>query len=280
MVKKKKKQISVDIRLFLIRNIFKTFKYYFKNIWYILFTNIFFLMLINKFIKIPYSLFIVKYFSTRFYYNLAYYGVFIIMFSTMKIILYGNTVYVMKTSGTNDIKDLCGNVVKRYLPTLGTFIIYIAVVAFLTLLFVVPGVVFLFYYFFGVFLCAVGDINNKKGNELINLNGGKALARSYNLLKGNLIRFIILTLTILFITYFIDVFVMNTIRILGFTMSPLIYNIITCCIYDIIIIYGSVMFVKIEGIENDVIEEEFKNNQEEQAMMNQAAINNFGKSKK
>ena len=45
------------------------------------------------------------------------------------------------------------------------------------------------------------------------------------------------------------------------------------------IIYSALMFAKLEGIENDVLEEEFKANQEEQAMLNQAAINNF-KSKK
>ena len=45
------------------------------------------------------------------------------------------------------------------------------------------------------------------------------------------------------------------------------------CIYDILIIYSAVMYTKFQGIENDVIEEEFRNNQEEQRLLNQASVN-------
>lgn len=271
----KKKKSTVDIRLFLFRNIKKSFKYYFKNILYILFANIVGFIIINNFFKTQYAIFIMKFFSTPISFNIAYYGSFILLFSTIKIILYGNTVCVMKAKGANDIKDLFSLVIKRFLPTLGTFIIYMFAVLFLSLLLVIPGIVFFFYYYFAVFLCAVGDINNKEKNTMKVLNGGKALARSYNLVKNNLIRFMLLTIIMALITYALQVGVITLIVRFGFVMNNLIYNIVRFCIFDLIIIYSALMFTKFESIENDVIEEEFKNNQEEQAMLNQAAINNF-----
>ena len=45
------------------------------------------------------------------------------------------------------------------------------------------------------------------------------------------------------------------------------------CIYDILIIYSAVMYTKFQGIENDVIEEEFRSSQEEQRLLNQASVN-------
>ena len=279
-MKKKKNTISVDIRLFLFRNIKKTFKYYFKNILYILFANIVCFFIKNKFFNFSYTSFILKFFSTPLSFNIAYYGIFLALFSTAKIILYGNTIYVMKNNGTNDVKDLFGLVIKRYLPTLGTLIIYIISISFLGLLLVIPGILFFFYYYFAVFLCAVGDVNNKEKNDPKVLNGGKALARSYNLVSGNLIRFSLLTIIICIIAYFINKFIIITTLQLGFIFTKFTYNVISLCVYDIILIYSSLMFIKLESIENDVIEKESGNNKEEQAMLNQAAINNFGKSKK
>ena len=57
-------------------------------------------------------------------------------------------------------------------------------------------------------------------------------------------------------------------------------NIILNSVYDMLVIYGIVMFIKLEGIENDVMEEEINASMEEQALLNTAAVNNFGKSKK
>ena len=275
----KKKKSTVDIRLFLFRNIKKSFKYYFKNIFYILFTNFVGFIIINNFFKTKYAIFLMKFFSTRIFFDIAYYGLFILLFSTIKIILYGNTICVMKSGGVNDIKDLFSLVIKRFLPTLGTFIIYIFVVLFFSLLLVIPGIVFFFYYYFAVFLCAVGDINNKDKNTMKIINGGKALARSYNLVKNNLFRFMLLTITIVLITYFLQAGIMTFIIQSGFAINNLFYNAIRFSIFDLIIIYSALIFTKFEGIENDVIEEEFKNDQEEQAMLNQAAVNNFKRKK-
>lgn len=280
MVKKKKKTL-VDIRLFLFRNIKKTFKYYFKTLFYVLFVNFGLFFLINYFLKVRYAMFVLGFFSTPLSFNIAYYGSFIVLFYTLKVILYGNVIYIIKSNGSNDLKYLLSLTIKRYFPTLGTFMIYIVVCLFLSLLLIIPGVVSVFYYVFSLFLCAVGDINNKNKDKLVVLNGGKALGRSYALVKGNLLRFACLTTGIIALVYFLDRFVISTIIQHGFILSNFVFNSIRLCIYDIIIIYFSLMFVKFQSIENDVIEEEFKqNNQEEQAKMNKAAVNNFGKGKK
>jgi len=181
----------------------------------------------------------------------------------------------MKAKGANDIKDLFSVVLRRFFPTLGTLIIYILVILFFTLLLVIPGIVFFFYYYFAIFLCAVGDINDKEKSTMKLLSAGKALTRSYNLVKNNLIRFMVLTITMVLLTYCLQLWTINLIIKFGFLMNNTTCNIVRFCIFDLIIIYSALMFTKFEGIENDVLEEDFRNKQEEQAMLNQAAINNF-----
>ena len=276
----KKNKNDIDIRLFLFKNIKKTFKYYFKNILYILFINIVGFYIINAFLKVPYAILIMKFFSTPTTFDIAYYGSFLIFFSTIKIILYGNTVYIMNRNAVNDIRELFFLVLKRFLPVVGTFLIYIIAVLFLSLLLIIPGVVFFFYYYFSVFLCAVGDINNKEKNKEKILNGGKALARSYNLVRNNLLRFMILTVVIAFITYFIQVSFIKFLFKLDIILSNTTYNIIRFTIWDIFIIYSALMYVKLQGIENDAIEGDLDAKRKEQIMLNKAAVNKFGKSKK
>ena len=280
MVKKVKRKISVDIRLFLIRNVFKTLKYYFKSIWYILFTNVVLISIFYKLIKLPYSLFLSRHIKSYTLYNILCYGIFIVFLYVIKIILYGNAVYMIKRGSGNDIKELFSNVVKRFMPTLGTFMLYLCAVLLFSLLLILPGVLFFFYYFFAVFLCAIGDLNNKKESNPEIMSGVKALSRSYVLVKGNLIRFAILSCVMIFITYFMYVFAINSIKILDFRLNSLMLNIILNSVYDMLVIYGIVMFIKLEGIENDVMEEEINASMEEQALLNTAAVNNFGKSKK
>ena len=48
--------------------------------------------------------------------------------------------------------------------------------------------------------------------------------------------------------------------------------------FDMFIIYTSLLFNKLEGIENDVLEEKvFKKDQQEEIMMRKAAVNQFKK---
>ena len=274
---KNKKKKSVDIRLFILRNIMKTIKYYFKNIFYILFMNVVCFLILNKLFEQYYSGFILKFFSSHGAYKIAYSTIFIILFSAIKVILYGNTVYVMKSNGTNDIKDLFESVLKRFLPTIGTFIFYTVVCLFLTCLIVGP--IFLFYYYFAIFLCAVGDVNNKDKNVPTVLNGAKALSRSYALVSGNLIRFSLLTIIMIFLTYYLNKYTISTIIELDFIFKSTTYNMISLCIFDLLIIYSSLMFVKLEGIENDLIQND-AGDIKDIALLNKAAINNFKTKKK
>lgn len=272
----KKKERKLDTRLFIVKNIMKTVKYYFKNIFYILFMNFIVFYIFNVFFKEEYTILLLKIFDNgTFIFKLFYYGIFLIIFYTIKMILYGNTTYIMKKGAKNDIKDLLSIVLRRFLPTFGTFILYIFSVIFFSILLLIPGIMFAFYFFFAMFLCSVGDINEE--NKL--LNGAKALGRSYHLVKGNLIRFIFTTSIIIFLIFFIEeliIIVLN--NIFGLQLSNFVLQGIKFTAFDIVIIYASLLFNKLEGIENDILEEKaFKKDKREELMMRAAAVNQFKK---
>lgn len=272
MAKKKQK---LDTRLFIIRNTRKTLKYYFKNIFYILFMNFAVFYAFNVFFKDKYATMISSLTNsdTSLLYKILYYGIFLLIFYTMKIILYGNTIYIMRKDGKNDIKDLFSIVSRRFLSTLGTFIFYIFTVIFFTCLLVLPGIMFAFYFFFAMYLSSLGDLN--EDNKM--LNGAKALGRSYRLVKGNLFRFMFMTFVIVFLALFVEkTIIAIVVDILEIELSSFTLNAIRLTAFDMLIIYTSLLFNKLEGIENDVLEEKaFKKDQQEELMMREAAVNQF-----
>lgn len=272
MAKKKQK---LDTRLFIIRNTRKTLKYYFKNIFYILFMNFAVFYAFNVFFKDKYATMIssLTKSDTSLLYKILYYGIFLLIFYTMKIILYGNTIYIMRKDGKNDIKDLFSIVSRRFLSTLGTFIFYIFTVIFFTCLLVLPGIMFAFYFFFAMYLSSLGDLN--EDNKI--LNGAKALGRSYRLVKGNLFRFMFMTFVIVFLALFVEkTIIAIVVDILEIELSSFTLNAIRLTAFDMLIIYTSLLFNKLEGIENDVLEEKaFKKDQQEELMMREAAVNQF-----
>ena len=274
MAKKKQK---LDTRLFIIRNTRKTLKYYFKNIFYILFMNFAVFYAFNVFFKYKYATMIssLTKSDTSLLYKILYYGIFLLIFYTMKIILYGNTIYIMRKDGKNDIKDLFSIVSRRFLSTLGTFIFYIFTVIFFTCLLVLPGIMFAFYFFFAMYLSSLGDLN--EDNKM--LNGAKALGRSYRLVKGNLFRFMFMTFVIVFLALFVEkTIIAILVDILEIELSSFTLNAIRLTAFDMLIIYTSLLFNKLEGIENDVLEEKaFKKDQQEELMMREAAVNQFKK---
>lgn len=277
---KVKKKLATDVRLKVFRNLRKTFKYYFKNIFYIIFLNVSLILLCDKFFKTTYLTFLSETFQKNTTFNLFYYVLPIIFFTTIKIILYGNTVYVMKSGGINDIKDLFSLVIKRFLPVFGTFIIFVFSVMIFSVFLIIPGIMYFFYYYFAIFLSAIGDINNKENNQIKILNGLKTLGRSYILVRGNLIRFAFLTFVIFFTIFTIERFTTAAMIESGFNIDSNIVQIVRFCIFDIFIIYSVLIFVKFEGIENDIQEERFKRNREEEVMLNRAVVDKFGNSKK
>ena len=273
MAKKKQK---LDTRLFIIRNTRKTLKYYFKNIFYILFMNFAVFYAFNVFFKDKYATMILSLAkSDTLLFKILYYGIFLLIFYTMKIILYGNTIYIMRKDGKNDIKDLFSIVSRRFLSTLGTFIFYIFTVIFFTCLLVLPGIMFAFYFFFAMYLSSLGDLN--EDNKM--LNGAKALGRSYRLVKGNLFRFMFMTFVIVFLALFVEKTIIEIlVNILKIELSSFTLNAIRLTAFDMLIIYTSLLFNKLEGIENDVLEEKaFKKDQQEELMMREAAVNQFKK---
>lgn len=274
MAKKKQK---LDTRLFIIRNTRKTLKYYFKNIFYILFMNFAVFYAFNVFFKDKYATMISSLTKSdnSLLYKILYCGIFLLIFYTMKIILYGNTIYIMRKDGKNDIKDLFSIVSRRFLSTLGTFIFYIFTVIFFTCLLVLPGIMFAFYFFFAMYLSSLGDLN--EDNKM--LNGAKALGRSYRLVKGNLFRFMFMTFVIVFLALFVEqTIIAILVDILEIELSSFTLNAIRLTAFDMLIIYTSLLFNKLEGIENDVLEEKaFKKDQQEELMMREAAVNQFKK---
>lgn len=169
---------------------------------------------------------------------------------------------------------------KRFMPVCGMIIFFIVVISFFGLFLVLPGVLFFFYYFFSIYLCGIGDINNKENGEIALLNGIKALNRSYNLVKGNLFRFIFLTLIIMSITYFSEEFLIGYIFRLNIGLDEITKNIISFSIYDILVIYAVSIFLNLEKIESDIKEEEDEVEAEERALMMQSALANKNKAKK
>lgn len=272
----KKKEQKLNTRLFIVKNTIKTVKYYFKNIFYILFMNFFVFYIFNLFLKDGYTVLLLKIFNNgTFVFKFFYYGLFLIIFYTIKIILYGNTTYIIKKGAKNDVKDLLSIVLRRFLPTLGTFMLYIFSVIFFSILLVIPGIMFAFYFFFAMFLCSVGDIN--EDNKL--LNGAKALGRSYRLVKGNLIRFMFTTFIIISLVFFTEeVIIIILSNMFGLQLNDFVLQAIKFTAFDMVIIYASLLFNKLEGIENDVLEEKaFKKDKREELMMREAAVNQFKK---
>lgn len=273
MAKKKQK---LDTRLFIIRNTRKTLKYYFKNIFYILFMNFAVFYAFNVFFKYKYTTIILSLAkSDTLLFKILYYGIFLLIFYTMKIILYGNTIYIMRKDGKNDIKDLFSIVSRRFLSTLGTFIFYIFTIMVFGCLLVLPGVMFAFYFFFAMSLSSLGDLND--GNKI--MNGAKALGRSYRLVKGNLLRFMLMTFIITFLAFYIEKTVIAIfVNILEIKLSSFTLNAIRLTAFDMLIIYTSLLFHKLESIENDVLEEKvFKKDKQEELMMRRAVVNRFKK---
>lgn len=252
---KKKKKNKVDTRLFIIRNTKKTLKYYFKNILYILFMNFFVFIIYDKLFRNEFMLFVGRFLligSIPFYICTIFLP--FVAFYTIKVILYSNAIYIVRNGGINDIGDLFSTVTDRFLPVFGTFLLYIATVLFFSLFLVLPGIASIFYFFFAVYLSALGDLNDGKKF----LNGGKALARSFQLVKKNLIRFS-LTITLLAISAFlIEKTLLIIIQLVGIPVDISVARAVLYTALDVIVICGALLINKFESIESEYLAETIK----------------------
>ena len=279
-MKKKKKIIKVDTSIKVLRNFGKSFKYYFKNIIYIVALNLLLSFLITKFLMLPMKMFFSNIFQNIALSKTLYFSILFMVIYPIKVTLYGNTIYTMKSHGINDIKELLSDIIKRFLPTLGTLILYTISIAFFLCLFVLPGLIFFFYYYFAVYFCAVGDIVNKENNKIKQLNGASALGRSYTLVKGNLIRFITLTSLSVILAILVRKIIFNLLGSVDLFPNITANYFITLSIYDFVLISNALLFIKFQGIENDIIEDETNRNFEEQVKMNYSALSHQSSIKK
>ena len=252
---KKKKKNKVDTRLFIIRNTKKTLKYYFKNILYILFMNFIVFLIYDKIFKNEFMLFVSRFLligSMPFYFCTIILP--LVAFYTIKVILYTNAIYIVRNGGINDIGDLFSTVTERFLPVFGTFLLYIASILFFSLFLVLPGIATIFYFFFAVYLSALGDLND--GKKFI--NGGKALARSFQLVKKNLIRFSS-TITLLAISAFIiEKTLLFIVKASGIPVDISISKAVLFTALDVIVICGALLINKFESIESEYLAETIK----------------------
>lgn len=276
----KKKKGGVEFKSLYMSNIAKALKYYFKNILYILVANAIAVAIYRNFIRAPYLNLVVGWFGVGT--DITYIFFYTTLFSLLtipKVILYGNTVQVMKKKAKNDVIELVSLVFSRFLSVLGTLLIYYVLVLLLTLLGIIPGFIFAFYYFFGIYLTAVGDPNNKKAEDKMGgiqvPSGPAALDRSKNLLRGNLLKFMLMTIIIILITFAISegftfLIIENKWKFSGFVRA-----LIRLSIWDIFYIYGAFMFIKLELLEKEVLDEEEEKVKADQEKLNKAAVNKF-----
>lgn len=281
---KHKKKTTVDTKLRVFKNIKDTFKYYFKNILYIVVLNILLLVIAEIFFANNYALLISKFFgvamlNTKVFYIL-YYGLPIFILYSFKSIFFSSIMYSQRSNTSSSLIEAFSVSSKRLLPVCVMIVVFLIVVSFFGLFLILPGVLFFFYYFFSIYLCGIGDINNKENSEIILLSGTNALSRSYNLVKGNLIRFILLTIIVIGITYFTEKFLISYAFKLNVGLDEITKNIMSFSIYDILIIFTISVFFNLEKIEFDIKEEEDEAEAKERALMMQDALENKNKAKK
>jgi len=263
---------NIDTTLKVGRNIGKTFKYFFKNALYVIVTNIFFAFIIANYIKIPYMMFLSSAFKSQTTIWLAYVASLISVLYPIKVILYGTTIYTVRSGTFNSIGELLSSVLKRFLPVVGTFVLFLFVVSLLAVALVVPGLIFFFYYNFAVFFCAVGDVNNKENTKIMMLNGPKALSRSYALTKGNMLRVFVAFIIVLISAFLMEKLLTSIFISLGIIPGAFIRELTVLIAFDLVVIHQALIFFKLQGIENDVLEEGLRKGIEDEARMTSQAM--------
>jgi hypothetical protein len=279
---------EIAVKKLYISNTLKTLKYYFKNIFYILSANAFAIFIFETpLIRINYRTYIFGITGNTILYNgfslfsLIYYGTLIALLTIPKVTLYGNTINVMKKKGSakNDIINLFVLCCSRFLGVLETMLIYFILIIILTACGILPGIIFAFYWYFGIFLSAVGDMNNKiptsKTGDINVPTGIKALDRSKKLVATNLIRFMLSTIAIFLIIFIVNYIVKRAILYFNFKTGRLLTNYIRLCIWDIFYIYSAYLFSRFQLLEREAIKEVEDVQKKDSDSMKKAMVNKF-----
>ncbi|GMO58295.1 MAG: hypothetical protein Ta2D_04030 [Rickettsiales bacterium] len=275
---------EIVVKTLYLNNVVKSLRYYLKNILYILVANsIILFVYYSNMIRINYRSFILGFSSNVNTFNVLYLGSLLSIVTILKVILYGNTITIMRKNTVNDILNLMTLCASRFLNVLGTLLTYYVLVALFTLIGVLPGFFFAFWYSFGIFLSAVGDSNNKiatsKTGDINIPIGIKALDRSKQMLNGNLWKFILATTSAICIVGAIGWGMTALIGLYNIKFTKDIQLFIRLCIWDIFYIYMAYMFTKLQALEGEAIAEKADKEQKEGELIKKAAKDNT-KSKK
>jgi hypothetical protein len=270
---KNKKKSKVDTRLKIFNIIGNTIKCYIKNFIYIFCLNLVIFTICELFIKKNYIVLLNKVFSIQsigFY--IVFYGFPLFIMYAFKTTFFSSVLYNQKSNTDSSIMEALDMSFKRFLPIFGNIFLFALTALFFGLFFVIPGILFLFYCYFSAYLCGIGDINNTENGNVVLLNGTKAFARSYNLVKGNFLRFVFLTIVVVAFIYFANKSLISYIISLKIGLNEITQNIISFSIFDIAIIYSILVFFKLEKIESDTKDEKDELEAEERALMMQQAL--------
>ncbi|MDR3290504.1 MAG: hypothetical protein LBT02_04500 [Rickettsiales bacterium] len=268
-----------------LSNVVKSLRYYLKHIFYILFANgVAMFFYYRPFLQIKYRTFLYNYFGFSILFYISYYGLLLTILTTFKVILYGNTITIMRKGTKNDIMELLTLSCTRFFSVFGTLITYYILILLLFVLGIIPGILFAFWYIFGIFLSAVGDLNNKiatsKTGDIYIPVGIKALDRSRNLTKGNLLKLMFSLIITTLVVFGVEELVGLAIIKFNFKFGIQATFFIKLCIWDIMYIYLAYIFVKLQSLEREQIAEKEEKQKAESDQLGKAAVNKFKSAKK
>lgn len=267
---KREKKITINTKLKFFSILKDTFRYYFKNIFYIFIINIVFFVIFNSFIGNHYTAFIGKTFKTGFY--IFYYSFIFLLLYPFKIGFFNNIIYNQRSGSTGGFFESLSFGCKRFFPIMLSIILFLLTSAILSL--VVIGVFLFFYYFFSIYLHGFGDPNDRDGATLRILKISRSFSRSFALVKGNLFRFAIFTAIFCFTMYYLNQGLLNYINPKQMQINHATLQVITFSICDFVLIYTIIVFLSLAKIESDIKDKKDEAEAEERALMMQQALEN------
>ncbi|GMO62217.1 MAG: hypothetical protein Ta2D_08550 [Rickettsiales bacterium] len=266
---------EIVIKALYLNNVVKSLRYYMKNILYILVANsIVLFVYYSNIIRINYRSFVRGFSFDNVMFEVLYFGSLLSVVTILKVILYGNTITIMRKNTVNDVVNLILLCLTRFFSVLGTLLTYYVLIILFTLLGALPGFFFAFWYSFGIFLSAIGDSNNKIATSKtgdINIPVGiKALDRSKQMLNGNLWKFIFSTTFAIAVVWVVGWCIEMLIGLYNIRFTRDIQLFIRLCIWDIFYIYMAYMFTKLQALEAEAMAEKNDKEQKESELIKKA----------
>lgn len=241
---------KIDQRLYFFRLIRKTFKYYFKSLPYIIGLNFIYFMFLSKSFRQAILYYIVTPLSVNpKVVNVILTGIVGTVVLLFKILTYTAAVNNMKARVTYNPMIIFSQVILRFFPAFATFVMLAAMVGFFSLIFALPGLICFVYCHFAVELSAVREVSDGSVKAAKIMMGPTAIARSFNLVRGNFFRVLIFSIIICALFFGLvrplDIFL----RHLLVDYSDKVISSVSFVLYDIFIIFDIVLMMTLEVIE-------------------------------